>query len=690
MAYTAIEKMRQDNFAKFGVDVGPFSPKATTDGEPFSLKRLSLEFLRSRCENLCFDSNIESLEEKSGKYYGTSAKPNQIPYNMQMDINRMCLEKELSHFIDSGVAEDAYNVYYCFLEMFFGHYGKSKKMVELLSEYESNGSSLLMKHRDHYSHSVYVFTLGLAIYESNFEFRTAFKKFYDIDTSELNKRDDIKAAHLFLKYWGLTSLFHDIGYPFELPFEQVVSYFEVDNKHRDDGTIFISYNNISELTKIQDKLNTHFLNKYKRSFATTNDYFSYMLCRKLGSMYSVSEQQLKEILHDKPIHPEKFSLYMDHAWFSATRLFQEISNTFEPKEFDDICADSLCSILLHNSLFKFSIKDASSHAGLGSPLNMYTYPLAYLLMLCDELQCWDRTAYGRNSRTELHPMDADFDFSNGKIQATYFFDEEEKEKIDDYNSLYKAWCMNPNKSLPPRLKAYSDIAGDEQSFLNNIRNLVDISNIHLKISASIKKSDRKSKHTYLSNSNFLHLYDFAVALNARYSYNGYEKNVISEDLEKEFESLSLEYQLSNINQAKSFARYLNDIGCFYTDKPVDFDMLHLFTQCQLQTIGPLEHKRWVLEHREMGWREGNYYETLDINTEPTCGIKQYQSNCREQMRMHKLMVNENMTSEQIIAHYLELPADEQEKDWAPLNSMLMLIKHFDGLRIYKLPDSVKI
>ncbi len=30
-------------------------------------------------------------------------------------------------------------------------------MIELLSEYEANGSGLLMKHRDHYSHSVYVF-----------------------------------------------------------------------------------------------------------------------------------------------------------------------------------------------------------------------------------------------------------------------------------------------------------------------------------------------------------------------------------------------------------------------------------------------------------------------------------------------------------------------------------------------------
>ncbi len=157
-----------------------------------------------------------------------------------MDINRLCLERELEKFIDSGAAEDAYTVYYCYLEMFFGHYGKSKKMVELLSEFESNGSSLLMKHRDHYSHSVYVFALGLAIYESNDAFRAGFKRFYCFDTDGAKTDVDHAAACCFLEYWGLTSLFHDIGYPFELPFEQVLSYYEVAGKKRGEGSLLCS------------------------------------------------------------------------------------------------------------------------------------------------------------------------------------------------------------------------------------------------------------------------------------------------------------------------------------------------------------------------------------------------------------------------------------------------------------------
>ena len=217
MAYTAFKQMNTINERRFGRQCGPMQPDSRYEQNEFGLKALALRFLHERCEGLGFKEDPETESKENGGYQGTSLLPGQIPYNMQMDINRLCLERELEKFIDSGVAEDAYSIYYCYLEMFFGHYGKSKKMVELLSEFEANGSALLMKHRDHYSHSVYVFALGLALYESNSVYRAAFKKFYDFDPDEANEKEDHKAACCFLEFWGLTSLFHDIGYPFELP-----------------------------------------------------------------------------------------------------------------------------------------------------------------------------------------------------------------------------------------------------------------------------------------------------------------------------------------------------------------------------------------------------------------------------------------------------------------------------------------
>ena len=135
MSYTALQKMREYNKNRFGKDVGPFEPDKFFATDGFDLKSAALRFIHDRCEGLKFDPDKNS-EFETGNFTGNSIGKDQIPYNMQMDINRLCLERELEHFIDSGVAEDAYNVYYCYLEIFFGHYGKSKKMIELLSEFE--------------------------------------------------------------------------------------------------------------------------------------------------------------------------------------------------------------------------------------------------------------------------------------------------------------------------------------------------------------------------------------------------------------------------------------------------------------------------------------------------------------------------------------------------------------------------
>ena len=81
-----------------------------------------------------------------------------------------------------------------------------------------------------------------------------------------------------------------------------------------------------------------------------------------------------------------------------------------------------------------------------------------------------------------------------------------------------------------------------------------------------------------------------------------EKNL--DKYSNDFKSLSLEYQLFNINQAKAFARYMQEINCFYTDRPVDFVLVEQFSEEELKTIGPLEHQRWLQEHYDMGWTYG--------------------------------------------------------------------------------------
>ncbi|MBQ6465961.1 MAG: hypothetical protein IJJ43_06810 [Oscillospiraceae bacterium] len=672
MAYTAIESMRKMNEARFGTDLGPSQPALTQHANPNDLKSAALRFLHERCEGLLFDSAIAAEEAKDGVCRGKSLSAGQIPYNMQMDLNRLCLEKSLEAFIDSGVAEDAYTVYYCYLEMFLGRYGNSKRMVELLSEYESNGSSLLMKHRDHYSHSVYVFALGLAIYETNEAYRRKFRAFYELEASA-----DNEAANLFLEFWGLTALFHDIGYPFELPFEQVLSYFEVDHQERGKGSLYLAYRSVEALTGLDETAQRHFERLYGKRFETTSALLAFDIAEKLGPVYDFTEDYLRDVLDRKPTEPNRFGYFMDHAFFSASRLYRELAEELGAESLTKYHVDALSAIILHNSLYKFSIAFYKDPARRKAPLLAELHPLAWMLMLCDELQCWDRTAYGRNSRTELHPMSVDFDFSGGAVNAVYYYDEEEADKIAAFKTLYKAWEDGGEVGKPPRLKAYSDMAEKEQRFTADIEKIVNTDDIPLHIVPDMRPADRRSKHIYLSGSNFLHLYDFAVALHGR----NMPPETSAEALESKFASQSLEYQLSGINRAKSFSRYLNALGCFYTDRPVDFEMLHAFTPEQMTVVAPLEHERWVREHQAMGWTCGSAYETLPVDSD---NEKQARRALREQLRCHRLAMDGDLSSEQIREHYFSLSEEDQDKDWRPFNSMLKLLKKFDGLRIYKL------
>lgn len=118
---------------------------------------------------------------------------------------------------------------------------------------------------------------------------------------------------------------------------------------------------------------------------------------------------------------------------------------------------------------------------------------------------------------------------------------------------------------------------------------------------------------------------------------------------------------------------MNEIGCFYTDKPVDFPLVEHFTPEELQTIGLLEHRRWLQEHYDMGW---------------VYGTPARQD--REVLRQHKDMIPafaENqfaVTVQDARDNYNRLDKAEQDKDTDPMECMLAMLRMFDGLRIYRL------
>lgn len=647
----------------------------------YSLERSVLQFIRDYCQGLRFDdvktTNITDISEKELDYDGTSLKPNQIPFNMEKDIDRLCLENAADRFLKSGRKEDAFDVYFCYLEMFVGDYEKTRRMIELLSEFEANGSGLLMKHRDHYSHSVYVFCLGLAIYASNTIYREIYKKYYKVE-------DECEAACHYLEYWGLASLFHDIGYPFELPFEQVCSYFEVNGDKR-EGRPFVAYHALGAFEEINKEVRSE-LRKVTdgKEFLTTDELFAYILESKLGNTYGFTESQMLTFLEEKPTKPDKFNHFMDHAYFSATVLFKKL---FEEMGCGLTAAhlDSLTAILMHNSLYKFCIAHYKSERN--KPFKAELHPLAYMLMLCDEMQCWDRTSYGRNSKKELHPMGCIFDFSDNNIKAVYLYDEKEIAKVNSFKDSYIEWLQSPSGKAPG-LKAYSGMCiknNGISAFQEEIERIVDLTDIRLFVETGFSANIHVGSKSYLSDSSFINLYNFAIILNGRWNNDAWKRAKSAGQEEKflgdarvmkqfsdSFKELSLEYKLSNINQAKAFAKYMNAIGCFYTDKSVDFEFVESFNDEELVKIGLLEHQRWLQEHYDMGWIYG-----IPENKD------------RDFLRQHKDMIpgfdgHIEVSKEAAKVNYERLDKAEQDKDTDPMECMLAMLKMFDGLRIYRL------
>ena len=689
MGYTALEAMQKQLNTKFGCDLGPNIPKIATKEKSGSLAWCALTFLRENCEGLRFNTAESFAPDKMNEIrtftdrLGSSYSQNQIPYYMQMDIDRLCLERTLGDFLITGTTQAAYLVYYCYLEMFWSgtESGEVRRMIEQLSEFEKNSSPLLASHRDHFVHSVYVFAIGLAVYQQSPLFREAYQERYKDDF------DGISPAHHFLKYWGFAALFHDMGYPFELSFNQVQDYFKSQNT----PAFHSCYQKGPEYLK--DQTEKGYEQFYQAiapkdpmySFGapqTADELFAILLTERLycafqnstdyqdslGSEKDTPEafyRYLKMVLEKKPTDPVSFKNNMDHAYFSAYLVLHHLGHPNSgtiPKSAKETM-DALAAILLHNSLIKYTILDKDRGVEGKIRLEMQPQPLTYLLMLCDDLQCWNRYGYGKKNRQENDPIDCCLVFHENTIDARYLFD---VERILDKKGTIEKFS---GTSKPYR-------------FLKNIKDYLQINDDSpktLKLNVGMDLIDHPPiKGEPLSECSFLNTYQLAAQLNAEYqSRDGYnetdtsrphlKKDASEEERLRAFEGLSLEYKLANFYQVQQFADHLNRIGCFFTDREVAFPELEKFSANQLKEIGKWEHEAWARRKRAMGWCHGQRYSELG-KTE----AEKY--NLRECMREHQYL-NEA---------FKKLPAEKKIKDMIPIQNFKFYMKKNYQVRIYSL------
>lgn len=556
----------------------------------------------------------------------------EIPGTACPESDRQCFIRALNQFLSSGDKGDAFTVYFCFSEIFklFGDgYGNTQKLLELLSDHEYHSGELLSKHRDHYSHSVYVFALGLAIYANDSAYRVNFLKFYSLL--------DNNSSHLrFLYLWGMAALFHDIGYPFQLAHEQIKIYTEeLWGKGAPPYVSFGDYDKLialgkDEATSISAALKTD------RQFNNLNELFAYGLNMRMG----YDEQDLRERLASRVL---KQPAFMDHGYFSAIILAKQLLARSGIGLTEDRL-DVLTAILMHNSLSQHEFKNKY-------PVSPEAHPMAYLLMLCDELQNWDRQAYGKESKLDPIAWDIELDIRDNFIRANYLFESsiayDKETGLDRINKHYneiQTGCF------------VSKILGDGN------KNGILKSSLSLTVRSEIVLKTKKTK-LYASENNFINLCDFAKAIHASYNELCLENS--PEALTEEFEQLPLEFKISNIEQAKSYAQKLELINCFYSSKDLDYPIVSDFNSTDYGAAGSdnlgflcrEEHLRWVREKLSMGWKYGtNYSSTKERNAK----------------KIHKDIVP-----------YEVLTPQEQAKDELMVNNIIPFLKKFGhNIRIY--------
>ena len=724
MGYSALEKMQEWNEKNYNVKKRPDIPELSS-GKENTLRWCALTFLREDCQGLRFDpaaggvartkrdrSNVVAVKDNIGKSYCK----NQIPYHMQMDLDRLCLERTLGDFLEMGTAQKAYLVFFCYLEMYWGKdSAQPRGMIELLSAFEQNASTLLYSHRDHFVHSVYVFAMGLAIYQQSEVYR---KKYMDRNGFQPAQRRE--AAHHFLKYWGFTALLHDLGYPFEVAYCQINDYY----KKQSIPSFYISYlkgkkgpaNSLEEsyaplyqalfrstvpvdpdpskkrLLRFTSRLLTRArarVNKTtpKPSEIAVNDVFADALTQRLYQShhecpdyeeYREKEHRydtedtysayLKACLDGKLSDPE----HMDHAYFSAYLLLHQLWNPGQKKYPTDYL-DALTAILLHNSLFKYTImKDVQIRTDYPK-MSIDVHPLAFLLMLCDELQCWNRFGYGKKTKTENHPIDCELTFKDNQITAKYIFDQRfETDPINKKTGTYRKFCGSsspyPFEEELGKLLALNIMSTDDASLTLNVE-------------TPAFRGCAEQRDT-LSHSSFLDLFRIATLINAEYrtrdeTYTEYHETEARSEITfteqkrmEYFDQLSLEYKLSNLYQVQRYAENLEKNGMFFTDRPVAYQKAEIFNKEILEKIGKQKHDDWAKEKEAMGWRHGKDYHASDLlDTEV--------NDRRERLREHQ---------------YIDCPFDQlseadKVKDTNPIKQQREYMERYFDIYVYKLPET---
>ena len=345
---------------------------------------------------------------------------------------------------------------------------------------------------------------------------------------------------------------------------------------------------------------------------------------------------------------------MDHGYFSSVLILKQLLSS-NGLHLNKAIMDVLSAILLHNNFNKYDIPNSRS-------ISLNEHPLAYLMILCDELQNWDRYAYGKISKRDPIAYDIRLNIDDNAIRVNYIFD---KTTVSIGNTI------RSNKSfeeIQSRIFTTQIIGGEIGD-----KNYKGFISPNIELAAYAEEKAKIKKHTLtFSDSNLVNLYDFAVAIHASYLNLCNES---SHSLNMLFGELPLEFKISNILLAKSYSQKLELINCFYSDKELDYPIVEDIEidengsadSANLEILSRNEHVRWVREKIKLGWKYG------------ISGIDFSSIEERNNKKLHNCLIPYELLTE-----------EDKNKDREAIKNIIpMLRKMGSNIKVYRLPYEPK-
>ncbi len=462
-------------------------------------------------------------------------------------------------------------------------------LVKIMKKYEKYTGELIKKQRDHFIHSVNVFLLGLAIYSQNNEYRSLFKRY--VQRSKYKNYYKIRKKYFsheeFLYRWGIASLFHDIGYPVEIIGRQMEKFINDGVKSISfsyDVTTAIEFRDFNEFNTIR-RINYDFADDFVKAYP---DAKFLDLFKPTDLMAFKISKDLPDVdVNDLKKHLNRFidimgeNGFIDHGFFSSILvlnsygyLIQKYSKNFN--FFFYPIVDSATAILLHN-YYRNVLMDKEGEFKLGS-LSPNKSPLAFLLILCDELQEWNRRPVGSEDKKKSHVNQLEIEITDFNLDLNYIvksgalglgFSEKKEEVLKDVLDLYFLF--------PLGLHIKTDVK-------------------YVSIIKEMEKEDLQAPSVLFRN----------VEILARKIHEEYvlDQEKEGKTVERDFSKLSPEIKMSNVRQAKSIAKKLSLVGCEMAplDDPRE---VYEFSADEIVDLSIMEHEEWCEHKIQNGWVYGD-------------------------------------------------------------------------------------